>query len=74
MSFAGGLSYIFVKNGSIGSSATYQEIMDIAEATTWADKDLFVDFGMPSLTPSKPPTLTLPIDKLKEVEILEEFP
>ena len=70
----GGFSYAFARNGSINATDAILEIMDIAEAHAWPAKDLFVDFGMPSLGPSIGPALALSRHLSKEVETPEEFP
>lgn len=69
----GGYSFVFAKNCNIGTGPAFNEIMNIAQAIKWDDKDLFVGFGMPSLTPIKEPVPTIPGLVLQELETHEEL-
>lgn len=69
----GGFSYAYARNGSINISDAILEIMNIAEAHAWPAKDLFVDFGMPSLGPTIGPALAVSRHLSTEVEKEEEY-
>jgi CubicO group peptidase (beta-lactamase class C family) len=67
-----GFSYVLLKNGNIAISETaLQEIRSTAEAHAWPYKDLFPDFGMPSLAPVIGPISTS-TDLLTEVEAVDD--
>jgi hypothetical protein len=48
----GGFGFVIAQNGNGGTGVTtnwYDAVLAAAQKQPWSDKDLFVDFGMPSL-------------------------
>jgi hypothetical protein len=50
----GGFGFVIAQNGNKPAGVTtewFKPVADIAQAKSWPNKDLFPEFGMPSLSP-----------------------